>query len=131
MSQAESIGPLSVSVGPTEVRLWFADPDDSLLELPAGLEAELSAFAGDCGGDLLGKSVVIDLQGTAFVSSRQLGVMLTVRKVLSSDSPVSLVNVSSGLSRILVVTGLDRHFIVTDADPVETNPKAASRGSAK
>ena len=131
MSQAESIGPLSVSVGSTEVRLWFADPDDSLLELPAGLEAELSEFARNCGGDLLGKSVVIDLQGVAFVSSRQLGVMLTVRKVLSSDSPVSLVNVSSGLSRILVVTGLDRYFTVTDAEPAETRPKAASRGSAK
>jgi anti-anti-sigma factor len=75
-------------------------------------------------------SVVIDLQGLTFVSSRQLGVMLTVRKALSPDMPVSLVNVSSGLSRILAITGLERHFVVTDAEPADTESKAAGSGSA-
>jgi len=126
----QRIGPLSASVESTELRVRFADAEQSLLELPTTLEAELTDFAGNCGRDLPGMSVVIDLQGLTFVSSRQLGVMLTVRKVLSPDKPVRLVNVSSGLSRILVVTGLDRYFTVSDADHAETKPKAAGYGSA-
>ena len=115
MGEVQEIGPLVASVEATQIRFCFADPEAVLLSLPPALEGELSDFARDNQRELATKPVVMDLCGIRFVSSRQLGVMLTVRKALSPDRSVSLLNVSPTIRRVLAVTGLEKYFDVAGA----------------
>jgi anti-anti-sigma factor len=108
------IGPVMVRVDPEAVRFHFVDTEAILLEVPPGLEAELREFARSRRGDVQGKAVRFDLQDVGFVSSRQLGVLLTIRKVLAPGGQVRLENVSPVVRNLLEVARLTRHFSAGD-----------------
>jgi anti-anti-sigma factor len=56
--------------------------------------------------------VVFDFQGVNFVSSRHLGMALTIGKVFGAKADMTLTNVSPMVRNVLAVTGLERHFTV-------------------
>jgi len=104
------IGPIQVETDVAEVRFRFADPDSMLLEVPPSLEVALSGYVDENRGDLEGKRIVIDLADVPVVSSRHLGIMMTIQKVAQTIGRVELDRVSQGVHDLLTLTKMAGYF---------------------
>jgi anti-sigma B factor antagonist len=56
------------------------------------------------------RNVIVDLSETTFIDSTALGVLLAIRKRLSSGTMISIVSADRNILRSLEITGLDRVF---------------------
>jgi anti-anti-sigma regulatory factor len=104
------IGPFAVEVSSTEIKFRFANPDAIMLEIPSSLEEDLSVFFERHRADAVGRRFVIDLQDLHALSSRQLGMMLTVRKVCQRLGALELERVSGNVRHLLDLTRMAGYF---------------------
>ncbi|GAG51723.1 unnamed protein product, partial [marine sediment metagenome] len=88
------VGCLIARIGHSEVRWRFRDPHAPSLEIAATLEEQLRHFLAERGKEAAGKRHVMDLQQLPALSSRQLGTMLTLSKVVQTAGGLSLTHVS-------------------------------------
>jgi anti-anti-sigma regulatory factor len=110
VAQPVQVGPFAVEVSPTQIRFRFADPDAITLEIPSSLEKDLLAFVERHRADAGGRRCVIDLQDLTALSSRQLGMMLAVRKVCQPLGPLDLERVSGSVRQLLDLTRMAGYF---------------------
>ena len=108
------IGPIQIETDASDVRFRFAEPDSMLVEIPPSLEGALSGYVDEHRGDLEGKRVVIDLADAPSVSSRHLGIMMTIQKVAQSLGPVELIRVSQGVRDLLALTRMAGYFNLSE-----------------
>ena len=114
MADTVDLGQLVLTRGTECCRFTLAAPTQPVLELPANLERQLGERLANllAAGDR--PAVVLDLEGIPAISSRQLGVMLTLSKVLRDSVPrLPLKGVSGGVRRLLEVTRTDQFFEIT------------------
>ncbi len=110
MMASTEIGPIRVEADASEVRFRFVNPHIMTLEIPVSLEEELSTYLQLNQASVTGKRLVIDLVDLAAVSSRQLGMMLTIRKICQPFGPVELEAVSDGVRYLLNLTRMAKYF---------------------
>ena len=110
MAILQTIGPLAVSVDETEVGFRFCDAMEMALEVPPFLVEGLQAFQAGHQDVLASRPVVFDLAGVPAISSRQLGVMLTVRQVVAGQGRLALRDVSESVKRLLKMTKMEQFF---------------------
>jgi anti-anti-sigma factor len=99
--QSAGLDLICLTISEREGVCRFADTNTILLEIPAAFEKELAGLLRECGERLKGKRLVFDLGGVAAISSRQLGILLLVRRVWASTGTLVLRGVSTGIRRIL------------------------------
>ncbi len=104
MDQTINIGPLALVIGDDEAVFRFAHADAMLLEIPPTLEADVNASVAQRRDKLKDKKLLFDFGGLSAVSSRQLGMALTVQKACESVGPLKLRGVSAGVEHVLQVT---------------------------
>ncbi|MCG3137303.1 MAG: hypothetical protein HJJLKODD_01147 [Phycisphaerae bacterium] len=110
MSLPLEVGPLTIEIEVHRVRFYFSDPLAMSLEIPPSFEAMLQD-AVELHRDLLkGHEFQIDLANMPAISSRQMGMILTVREVCRPYGGVALVNTSSSVQQLLRLTGTQRFF---------------------
>jgi len=110
VAEPAQIGLLTIEVTPSQVVFRFANPHAMMLEIPVSLEEELARFLEEHRGELEGKRFLIDLQNLPALSSRQLGMMLTVRKLCQSLGTVELEGLSGSVRHLLHMTRMARYF---------------------
>jgi len=108
------IGPLQVEMESSQLRFRFAAPDAITLEIPMSLEEELSSYLAEHQEHIAGRRLVIDLQDLPAISSRQLGIMLTIRKVCQPIGTVELEAVSEGVRYLLNLTKMAQYFDLSE-----------------
>lgn len=108
-SEVRDLGPLRWRREQNCIRLCLATPEQFLLEVPADYEQVLRS--GLLAGAPADATFVMDLAGVPAISSRHLGVLLTVQKVLRDRiGALPVVNVSDGVRRLFELTRTDRFF---------------------
>ncbi|MBU0638127.1 MAG: STAS domain-containing protein [Planctomycetes bacterium] len=113
MSNTVDLGPLSLTDDGACCHFTFATPNDMLLELPPRYREELSAKLADVLPDSAERTYVLELGSLPGISSRQLGVMLTLHKVLRERiARLPLTEVSDAVRKLLKVTRTERFFDV-------------------
>lgn len=110
MSETIEIGPIRIDVDDKTVVCRFTDPAATMFEIPASLEEQLRSRVEERHGILEGKSVHIELGNLPAISSRQLGMILTIREVMKPYGPLQLHNVSTSVKHLLKLTGTERFF---------------------
>ncbi len=115
MIETSDIGPIRIEIHPGEVRFRFANPQTMTLEVPVSLEEELAHHLAAHEAEIAGKRLVIDLEGLPAVSSRQLGIMLTIRKTCQPYGTTDLESVSDGVRYLLDLTRMAQYFSLTGA----------------
>ncbi len=113
MSQTIEVSPLQIEIGEREVWFRFSDPSSIMLEIPPAFEEQLRDIADDNRLDFEGKSVHMELGNLAAISSRQLGMILTVREVMKPFGQLQLHNISGSVKHLLKLTGTERFFDVS------------------
>ncbi len=116
MGQTLEISPLQIEFGDTEVWFRFGDPSVSMLEIPPAFEEQLRDVIDDNRLNLEGRSVHLELENIAAISSRQLGMILTIREVMKSFGKLQLHNISGSVKHLLQLTGTDRFFDMASAE---------------
>lgn len=102
MPKLPDLGPLSISACEGGYRLALARPADLTLEMPLGFEDMLREGLAPLLNAEPPPEFVLDLQDTPGLSSRQLGVMLALQKVLRSrHEALPLRGVSGPVRRLL------------------------------
>jgi anti-anti-sigma regulatory factor len=110
MSKSVLIDPLTLTIDKDGVRFWFKDPVTNVLEVPPTFEAQLRQVVETHGPDFEGKPVCVDLENVPALSSRQLGMILTVREIMKPFGRLQLRHVSGSVKHLLQLTGTDRFF---------------------
>jgi anti-anti-sigma regulatory factor len=106
----DDIGPVRIEIDASQVSFAFADPKAMTLEVPISLEEEITDYLAAHMADVTDKQYVIDLQNLPAVSSRQLGIMLTIRKICEPLGPVRVEGVSQGVRYLLDLTRMSQYF---------------------
>lgn len=107
---AVDLGCLIACVGQSEVRWRFRDPFAPSLEVTATLEGQLQHFLRERAERTRNKQHTLDLQHLPALSSRQLGTMLTLSKVLHSWGGLHLTHVSDAVRNLLSLTRMERFY---------------------
>ncbi len=110
MDEMIQVGPLEIKVDDTEIWVRFDDPVSVMLEIPPSFEEQLRDVAAEHRSAFQGKGMHMDLANLPAISSRQLGLILTVREVLKPFGALQLHNVSHSVRHLLELTGTDRFF---------------------
>ncbi len=110
MSVDVGLGPLHVTFTTTEVLFRLTDPGAMTLEMPAHLEQALLDLREEHAAEFSAKPVLVDLESLPAISSRQLGVLLTVRKVFEGAGLVTLRRVADPVRQLLEVTKIIKLF---------------------
>lgn len=108
--ETADIGPIRIEIDEAQVRFRFVNPKAMTLEIPISLEEETADYLAEHRAAVTGKQFVINLQDLPAVSSRQLGIMLTIRKICDPIGPVRLENVSEGVRYLLNLTRMSQYF---------------------
>jgi anti-anti-sigma regulatory factor len=116
MGQTLEVSPLQIELGGTEVWFRFSDPAAAMLEIPPAFEEQLRDIVDNHRLDLEGRSMHLELGNIAAISSRQLGMILTVREVMKSFGKLQLHNISGSVKHLLQLTGTDRFFDMVSAE---------------
>lgn len=116
MAQTLEVNPLQIELGDTEIWFRFGDPSAAMLEIPPAFENQLRDVVDDNRLDFEGRSVHLELGNIAAISSRQLGMILTVREVMKSFGKLQLHNISGSVKHLLQLTGTDRFFDMASAE---------------
>lgn len=109
-----ALGLLSVEADDREVRFRFAEPRTSPMEVPGSLEKEITEHLATNVPDLASKRFVVDLDNLPAVSSRQLGILLTIRKACQPYGNVELRSVSDSVRYLMHMTRMAGYFGLTD-----------------
>ncbi len=107
------LGILVLRIG-EEAVFRFADPEAILLEVPAELERDLIEIAELRAPELTGKRLVMDLGDVRSISSRHLGIILTVQKALARFGALHLARVSKRVQGVLRLIEMDRLFELSE-----------------
>jgi anti-anti-sigma regulatory factor len=110
MDQQIEVGPLQITLEPRGIWIAFSDSGSLMLEIPPAFEEQLRDVADEHKSSFAGKSVHLDLANLPAISSRQLGMILTVRDVMKPFGALQLHNVSASVKHLLRMTGTDRFF---------------------
>ena len=111
MSERLDLGPLQLTRALQRATLTLSDPDEVTLEIPAEYDQALQAAVGQMMTE--GVTIEMDLQGLTGISSRQLALMLTLRKlVLERQAKLPLRGVTPGVQRVLELTRTRQFFDV-------------------
>ncbi|MCH8805726.1 MAG: STAS domain-containing protein [Planctomycetes bacterium] len=111
MPQIVELGPLTMSREGDRCRFTLSAPDQMTLNLPRDYQQHLSEKLGDLLAENAEISITFDLEDLPGISSRQLGVMLALRKALRARCErLPLTGVSPGVQRLLAVTRTDQFF---------------------
>ncbi len=110
-----ALGLLSVETDDREVRFRFSDPRTSPMEVPGSLEQEIVGYLSAHVPNLEGKRFVVDLDNLPAVSSRQLGMLLTIRKACQPYGDTELRSVSDSVKYLLHMTRMASYFGLADA----------------
>jgi len=97
---------ICLTIGEREAVCRFADTGAILLEIPSAFERQLASRFRGCSEALRGKRLVFDLCGVPAISSRQLGMLLVVRRISPSGGGLVLRGVSANVRRVLEKAGL-------------------------
>ncbi len=116
MGQTLEVSPLQIEFGDTEIWFRFGDPSVSMLEIPPAFEEQLRDIVDDNRLNLEGRSVHLELGNITAISSRQLGMILTVREVMKSFGKLQLHNISGSVKHLLHLTGTARFFDLASAE---------------
>jgi len=110
MDRSLEVGPLRIKITDSEIGFEFTDPMAMMLEIPPSFEEQLRDVANDRRADFEGKNIHIDLADLPAISSRQLGMILTVREVMKPFGILRLHNISNSIKHVLRLTGTERLF---------------------
>lgn len=110
MAKKIEVGPLQIRIEADDIWFAFTDSGSLMLEIPPTFEEQLRDAAEDNKSSFTGKSVHLDLASLPAISSRQLGMILTVRDVMKPFGALQLHNVSGSVKHLLRMTGTDRFF---------------------
>ncbi len=112
MSSSIDISPLQIEIGEQELWFRFIDPASIMLEIPPAFEEQLRHIAEENRQQFEGKTLHLELENLTAISSRQLGMILTIREVMKPFGQLQLHNTSESVKRLLQLTGTDRFFDV-------------------
>ena len=110
MSQEIEVGPLQIKVDGDDIWFQFNDPVSMMLEIPPSFEEQLRDVVDDNRASFEGKRVNMELANLPVISSRQLGMILTVREIMKPIGQLQLHNMSGSVKHLLQLTGTDRFF---------------------
>ncbi len=110
MDQPVYVGPMQITFGEGDVMFRFADPLSMTLEIPPSFEEQVREVVEEYQSSFEGHVLYMDLGNLPAISSRQLGMILTVREVLKSVGTLQLTNVSGSVRHLLKITGTERFF---------------------
>jgi anti-anti-sigma regulatory factor len=111
MTDRIDLGPLQLTRRQQCATLTLSDPDEVTLEIPAEYDQALHATIDQMLAE--GVSVEMDLEGLPGISSRQLALMLTLRKLVLEQQPrLPLRGVTPGVQRVLELTRTCQFFEV-------------------
>ena len=116
MGQTLEVSPLQIEIGDTEIWFRFGDPLAAMLEIPPAFENQLRDVIDNNRLNFEGRSVHLELGNIAAISSRQLGMILTVREVMKSFGKLQLHNISGSVKHLLQLTGTGRFFDMASAE---------------
>ena len=110
------LGPLALAISGGDWRFQLSNPNEMLLELPSDYEELLARRLAELSGDSPPPRLVMDMENITAISSRQLGLMLALRKTCDAWSGrVRVVNISPAVRRLLDLTRTERFFDVEPA----------------
>lgn len=112
MSRSIDVSPLMIEIGEQELWFRFTDPDAIMLEVPPEFEEQLRQAVEENRQQFEGKTLHLELENLTAISSRQLGMILTLREVMKPFGQLQLHNTSESVKRLLQLTGTDRFFDV-------------------
>jgi ABC-type transporter Mla MlaB component len=110
MTHTFEIALLHIRVDDQTVHLQFDEKVSDSLDIPIEFEEDLREFVGQQHDLITGRAIELDLGNLPAISSRQLGLVLTVRDVMKSYATVRLANVSASVRQLLALTGTERFF---------------------
>ncbi len=114
MPDMVNLGPLNLHHDDRSWCFTLANPSEQLLEVPPRFEAELAerlSALTPVGGPP--PRVVLDLEGLPALSSRQLGVLISLHKAVRSRSKrLPVVGTSAGVRHLFAVTRTGQFFEV-------------------
>ncbi len=116
MSQTIEVSPLNIELGDSEVWFRFSDPSAVMLEIPPTFEEQFRDAIDNNKTGFEGKSLHMDLGKLAAISSRQLGMILTIRGVMKTFGQLQLHNLSGSVKHLLRITGTERFFDLPSAE---------------
>ncbi len=116
MGQTLEVSPLQIEIGDTEIWFRFGDLSAAMLEIPPAFENQLRDVIDGHRLIFEGRSLHLELGNIAAISSRQLGMILTVREVMKSFGKLQLHNISGSVKHLLQLTGTDRFFDMASAE---------------
>ncbi len=116
MSQTIEVSPVNIEFGDSEVWFRFSDPSVAMLEIPPLFEEQFRDAVDNNRTGFEGKSLHMDLGKLAAISSRQLGMILTIRGVMKTFGQLQLHNLSGSVKHLLRITGTERFFDLPSAE---------------
>lgn len=109
MAETVDLGPLTMAVGDDTAVVRLSDPQAIVLEISEQYEEELQRALKQVLDS--GRAVVLDLEDLPALSSRQLGLMLTLQKVVTPrQGKLPVWHVSPGVQRVLKMTRTGHFF---------------------
>jgi anti-anti-sigma factor len=109
MSEVTELGPLTFTLEEDTAVVRLTDPNAIVLEITDDYERRLHAHIKEIVDS--GRRVVLDLERLPALSSRQLGLMLTLQKAVSPrQGPLPVLNVTAGVRRVLTMTRTGEFF---------------------
>lgn len=111
MSTKDDLSPLELKRAGNHLRFALVRQDEILLELPRDYEQLLATQLQDVLAEAAPLTIEVDLEGRTALSSRELGSLIALQKVLHQRfGRVPLTNVSGSVRHLLAMTQIDRLF---------------------
>lgn len=111
MPENTTLGPIVVSRDAAGLLVTLAPHGDIDVELPPDYEAALSHHLGVSAASAAGAAVAIDLQDLPAITSRQLGALLALHRVVrNSGSPIRVLNTTPTVRRVFQATNTAQFF---------------------
>ncbi len=112
MQNSVTVAPLLIDLEaePDAVRIHVINPETGVLEVPPAFEDHLREAVESHSAQLKDKTLLLELGNIPAMSSRQLGMILTIREVMLPFGRLQLQNVSTSVKQLIHITGTDRLF---------------------
>ena len=111
MSESPDLGPLNLLHDGSVWRFTLGQPSDVTLEVPPDYDQRLTEALGSVIDANDTSPAVIDLEGVPAISSRQLGLMLALRRTLyRRGEALRIIGLSDGVRRLLELTRTEQFF---------------------
>ena len=111
MAAETDLGPLRIREHGDGWRVTLSTPDEVMLEIPSNFERALAKKLATMFPAKDKPTITMDLEQRLVLSSRQLGLMLALRKALTEyDTPLHLSGISNGVRELLDMTKTVQFF---------------------